>query len=55
MEFLYLVLLLASVCLIWRKPDREALAWKLFVVASLICGIHFFINGFSYLLPLGNV
>lgn len=55
MEFLYLLLLAVTVFLLWRKPEKEALAWKIFVIASLICSFHFLVNGFSYLMPLGNV
>lgn len=55
MEFLYLTLLAAVIAIIWLKPEKERLAWTLFIVSSLICVCIFLGVEHGYLVPLGNI
>ena len=55
MEMLMLSLLAVSCFLIWRKPQREKLAWGLFLAASAICVFLFILDVHTYLVPMGNI
>lgn len=54
MEFLTLVILTISVYLVWKKPEKEELAFKLFIAAAVLTiGMHT-ISTMTSILPSGN-
>lgn len=54
MEFLILVLLALSVWLVWKKPEKEKLAFALFCAGTGICFFMYFVASFNSLLPFGS-
>lgn len=55
MEMLMLLLLAGSVFLLWRKPEKEKAAWRLFLAASAVCVFLFILDVHTYLVPMGNI
>ncbi len=53
MEFLTLIIYLGALGVLFWKPERESLAWGLFVVATAICFGMYFISSWTSLLPFG--
>lgn len=51
MEFLTLTLFAISVLIVLIKPAKEQLAWTLFVTASAVCYIMFFLASWTSVLP----
>ena len=54
MELLILVLLAAAVWLVWRKPEKEKVAFRLFVLGAALCFVMYFIASFTSVLPFGS-
>lgn len=54
MEFLILMLLALSVWIIWRKPQKEALAFIMFAVGAGLCFFMYFVASFGSVLPFGS-
>lgn len=54
MELLILVLLAAAVWLVWRKPEKEKVAFRLFVLGAALCFAMYFIASFTSVLPFGS-
>jgi heme A synthase len=55
MEFLNFLLILFTVWLIWRRPQRERLAFRLLIVSCLIMALLFFIGTHTSLVPGVNI
>jgi len=56
MEFLELTILLIVAYLIWKKPEKEALAFKLFVGVFVLIAVVFFAIDIQYfILPPMNL
>ena len=53
MEFLTLLLYLGSLWVLFKHPQKEKLAWKLFLAATGICFGMYFISSWPSLLPFG--
>lgn len=51
MEFLNFVLMFAAAYLVWRKPDRERLAFRLLVTCSILMVACFLIASRGSILP----
>lgn len=54
MEFLILILLTLSVWLVWKKPEKEKLAFAFFVAGTAICFLMYFVASSNSLLPHMN-
>ena len=54
MEFLNFVLIFTAGYLVWRRPDREALAFRLLVASTLLMVSLFLIGTRGSLLPPFN-
>lgn len=54
MEFLNFVLILIAGCLVWRRPERERLAWGLLVASTLLMATLFLIGTRTSILPPVN-
>ncbi len=55
MEFLNFLLILFTGWLIWRRPERERLAFRLLIVSCLIMALLFFIGTHTSLVPGVNI
>ena len=55
MEFLNLCLIHWAAWLIWRRPEKDRLAFRLLVVCSLIMALHFLIGTHGSLVPGVNL
>jgi len=55
MEFLNFLLILFTAWLIWRRPQRERLAFRLLLVSCLIMALLFFIGTHTSLVPGVNI
>ena len=53
MEFLTLLLYLGSIWVLFRHREKEQLAWRLFLGATAICFVMYFISSWPSLLPFG--
>ncbi|MDY3115495.1 MAG: dihydroneopterin aldolase [Sutterella sp.] len=53
MEFLTLLIYLAALAVLFFRPEKEQLAWRLFVGATAICFVMYFISSWTSLLPFG--
>jgi len=51
MEFLNFLLILAAAWLVWRRPERERLAFGLLLVSCCLMALMFFIGTHGSLLP----
>ena len=54
MELLILVLLAIAVWLVWRKPAKEKVAFRLFMIGAGLCFTMYFIASFPSVLPFGS-
>ncbi len=55
MEFLNFLIILVAAWLVWRRPERERLAFGLLLVSWLIVVILFFIGTHTSVLPRLNL
>jgi peptidoglycan/LPS O-acetylase OafA/YrhL len=55
MEFLNFLLMLAAVWLLWRRPERERLAFGLLIVSCIIMMVLFLIGTHTSLVPGVNI
>lgn len=51
MEFLNFLIILATAWLLWRRPDRERLAFGLLIVSCVIMAVLFLIGTHTSLIP----
>ncbi len=54
MEFLNLLLIFVAAWLIWKKPEKEDLAYRLLVICFLFTAVLFFIGTRTSILPRIN-
>ncbi len=55
MEFLNFLLILCVAWLIWRRPEREKLAFRLLVISCLLMALLFLIGTHGSLVPGVNL
>ncbi len=55
MEFLDLLLILCAAWLVWRRPERERLAFGLLVASCLLTALLFLLGSRGSLLPGVNL
>jgi uncharacterized membrane protein len=55
MEFLNFLLILWTAWLLWRRPERERLAFRLLVVSCLLMAFLFFVGTHGGLAPGVNI
>jgi uncharacterized membrane protein len=55
MEFLNLLIILAAAWLVWRKPERERLAFALLVASCLLMALLFLIGTHTSFVPGVNI
>jgi uncharacterized membrane protein len=55
MEFLNFLIILVAAWLVWRRPEREKLAFRLMVVSCVIMALLFLIGTHTSLIPAVNL
>jgi heme A synthase len=55
MEFLNFLIILVAAWLVWRRPERERLAFRLMVASCVIMAILFFIGTHTSVIPGVNL
>ncbi|MGA2383700.1 MAG: hypothetical protein ABSG61_09735 [Gemmatimonadales bacterium] len=55
MEFLNFLIILWAAWLVWRRPERERLAFRLLVISCLLMAFLFFIGSHGSLIPGVNL
>ena len=55
MEFLTFLIILFAAWLVWRRPEREKLAFRLLLVAWVIVATLFFIGTHTSVIPGVNL
>ena len=55
MEFLNFLIILVAAWLVWRRPERERLAFGLVVVSCVIMAVLFFIGTHTSVIPGVNL
>lgn len=55
MEFLNFLIILAAAWLVWRRPERERLAFQLLLVSFVIMTVLFVIGTHTSLVPGVNL
>lgn len=55
MEFLNFLIILAAAWLVWRRPEREGLAFGLLVVSAVLMATLFLIGTHTSFLPGVNL
>jgi hypothetical protein len=55
MEFLNFLLILWTAWLLWRRPERERLAFRLLVISCLLMALLFFVGTHGGLVPGVNI
>lgn len=55
MEFVNFLIILWAAWLVWRRPERERLAFRLLVIASLLMALLFFVGSHGSLVPGVNL
>lgn len=55
MEFLNFLIILVAAWLVWRRPAREELAFRLMVVSCVIMAVLFFIGTHTSVIPGVNL
>jgi heme A synthase len=55
MEFLNFVIILWIACLVWRRPERERLAFRLLIVSCLLMALLFLIGTHTSFVPGVNL
>jgi len=51
MEFLTFLIILATAWLLWRRPEKERLAFALLIVSCIIMAVLFLIGTHTSLIP----
>jgi uncharacterized membrane protein len=51
MEFLNFLIILVAAWLVWRRPERERLAFRLMLISCVIMAILFFIGTHTSVIP----
>ena len=51
MEFLNFLIILATAWLVWRRPEREKLAFRLLVASCMLMALLFLIGTHGSLVP----
>jgi hypothetical protein len=55
MEFLNFLIILSAAWLVWRRPARERLAFRLLLIACALMALLFFIGTHGSLVPGVNL
>jgi peptidoglycan/LPS O-acetylase OafA/YrhL len=55
MEFLNFLIILVAAWLVWRRPERERLAFGLVLVSCVIMAVLFFIGTHTSVIPGVNL
>lgn len=55
MEFLMLLLLAVSLFIVWRKPEKEKWAWRLFLASTAVCVFLFLLDVHTAVFQMGNL
>lgn len=55
MEFLNFLIILVAAWLVWRRPEREVLAFRLLVVSCALMALLFLIGTHTSLIPGVNL
>jgi uncharacterized membrane protein len=55
MEFLNFLIILVAAWLVWRRPEKETLAFRLLVVSCVIMALLFLIGTHGSLVPGVNL
>jgi peptidoglycan/LPS O-acetylase OafA/YrhL len=55
MEFLNFLIILAAAWLVWRRPERQRLAFGLLIASCLLMALLFFIGTHTSLVPGVNL
>jgi uncharacterized membrane protein len=55
MEFLNFLIILVAAWLVWRRPERERLAFRLMLVSCVIMALLFLIGTHTSLIPAVNL
>ena len=55
MEFLNFLIILSAGWLVWRRPEREQLAFRLLVLSALLMALLFLIGTRTSLVPGVNI
>jgi uncharacterized membrane protein len=55
MEFLIFLLIVWAAWLVWRRPERERLAFRLLVIACVLMALCFFIGSHGSIVPGVNL
>jgi len=55
MEFLNFLIILTAAWLVWRRPEKERLAFRLMVASCLLMALMFLIGTHGSLLPGVNL
>ncbi|MDP2956126.1 MAG: dihydroneopterin aldolase [Longimicrobiales bacterium] len=55
MEFLNFLIILAAAWLVWRRPEKERLAFRLMVASCLLMALMFLIGTHGSLMPGVNL
>jgi heme A synthase len=55
MEFLTFLIILCAAWLVWRRPERERLAFRLMFVSCVLMAILFLIGTHTSLIPRVNL
>jgi uncharacterized membrane protein len=55
MEFLNFVLILVAAWLVWRRPERERLAFGLLVASCVLMALLFFVGARGSIVPGVNL
>ncbi len=55
MEFLNFLIILAAAWLVWRRPERQRLAFALLIVSALLMATLFLIGTHTSLVPGVNL
>lgn len=55
MEFLNFLIILVAAWLVWRRPEREKLAFRLMIVSCVLMALLFLIGTHTSLIPAVNL
>jgi uncharacterized membrane protein len=55
MEFLNFLIILWAAWLVWRRPERERLAFRLLVISCLLMALLFFVGARGSIVPGVNL
>ena len=55
MEFLNFLIILVAAWLVWRRPEREKLAFRLMIASCVLMALLFLIGTHTSLIPAVNL